>query len=127
MTGDKILATVAGEAITERDVEEMLLAMGQSAAKYDNERGRSALLEQLINRKLLLLDAKRNLFERDPAFKEQLAKLKETGRMVIIQNGSPLFKGDAGSGESNIRRIVATALLPASCHAQHQCKSKRYG
>ncbi|MEE0972531.1 MAG: N-6 DNA methylase, partial [Paludibacteraceae bacterium] len=26
-----------------------------------------------------------------------------TGRMAIIQNGSPLFKGDAGSGESNIR------------------------
>ena len=32
-----------------------------------------------------------------------VAKLKETGRMAIIQNGSPLFKGDAGSGESNIR------------------------
>lgn len=32
-----------------------------------------------------------------------VAKLKKTGRMAIIQNGSPLFKGDAGSGESNIR------------------------
>lgn len=32
-----------------------------------------------------------------------IAKLKDTGRMAIIQNGSPLFKGDAGSGESNIR------------------------
>ena len=32
-----------------------------------------------------------------------VAKLKSTGRMAIIQNGSPLFKGDAGSGESNIR------------------------
>ena len=32
-----------------------------------------------------------------------LAKLKDSGRMAIIQNGSPLFKGDAGSGESNIR------------------------
>ncbi len=32
-----------------------------------------------------------------------VAKLKEHGRMAIIQNGSPLFKGDAGSGESNIR------------------------
>ncbi len=33
-----------------------------------------------------------------------VAKLKdEGGRMAIIQNGSPLFKGDAGSGESNIR------------------------
>lgn len=32
-----------------------------------------------------------------------IAKLKDNGRMAIIQNGSPLFKGDAGSGESNIR------------------------
>ncbi len=32
-----------------------------------------------------------------------IAKLKDTGRMAIIQNGSPLFKGDAGSGESEIR------------------------
>ena len=32
-----------------------------------------------------------------------VAKLKDSGRMAIIQNGSPLFKGDAGSGESNIR------------------------
>lgn len=33
-----------------------------------------------------------------------VAKLKENeGRMAIIQNGSSLFKGDAGSGESEIR------------------------
>ena len=32
-----------------------------------------------------------------------VAKLKDNGRMAIIQNGSPLFKGDAGSGESEIR------------------------
>lgn len=32
-----------------------------------------------------------------------VAKLKDKGRMAIIQNGSPLFKGDAGSGESDIR------------------------
>jgi type I restriction enzyme M protein len=32
-----------------------------------------------------------------------VAKLKNEGRMAIIQNGSSLFKGDAGSGESNIR------------------------
>ena len=32
-----------------------------------------------------------------------VAKLKDSGRMAIIQNGSPLFKGDAGSGEASIR------------------------
>ena len=35
-----------------------------------------------------------------------VAKLKDSGRMAIIQNGSPLFKGDAGSGESEIRGFL---------------------
>lgn len=35
-----------------------------------------------------------------------LAKLSENGKMAIIQNGSPLFNGDAGSGPSNIRRYI---------------------
>lgn len=35
-----------------------------------------------------------------------VAKLKETGRMAIIQNGSSLFTGDAGSGQSEIRRYL---------------------
>lgn len=35
-----------------------------------------------------------------------VAKLKETGRMAIIQNGSSLFNGDAGSGPSEIRRYL---------------------
>lgn len=33
-------------------------------------------------------------------------KLKDTGRMAIIQNGSPLTIGDAGSGQSEIRRYL---------------------
>lgn len=33
-------------------------------------------------------------------------KLKDTGRMAIIQNGSSLFTGDAGSGSSEIRRYI---------------------
>ena len=35
-----------------------------------------------------------------------IAKLKDTGRMAIIQNGSALFTGDAGSGPSEIRRYI---------------------
>lgn len=35
-----------------------------------------------------------------------IKKLKDTGRMAIIQNGSSLFVGDAGSGPSEIRKYV---------------------
>ena len=43
-----------------------------------------------------------------------VARLKPGGRAAIIQNGSPLFTGDAGSGPSNIRRhILENDLLDA--------------
>lgn len=35
-----------------------------------------------------------------------LAKLNATGKAFIVLNGSPLFSGDAGSGESNIRKWI---------------------
>lgn len=35
-----------------------------------------------------------------------ISKLKDKGRMAIIQNGSSLFTGDAGSGPSEIRRYI---------------------
>ncbi len=35
-----------------------------------------------------------------------IKKLKDSGRMAIIQNGSSLFNGDAGSGPSNIRKYI---------------------
>ena len=35
-----------------------------------------------------------------------LAKLANKGKMAIIQNGSPLFSSDAGSGPSNIRQYI---------------------
>lgn len=35
-----------------------------------------------------------------------IKKLDAKGKMAIIQNGSPLFSGDAGSGPSEIRRYI---------------------
>ena len=35
-----------------------------------------------------------------------LSKLAQNGKMAIVQNGSPLFSGDAGSGPSEIRRYI---------------------
>lgn len=35
-----------------------------------------------------------------------IKKLKENGKMAIIHNASPLFSGDAGSGQSEIRRYI---------------------
>ena len=73
----KILANVGGFPITEDDVNEFLMGLGQRGQSYNNPEGRKVVLNQLIGQKLLLLDAKRNLLEADPAFKAQLAKVKD--------------------------------------------------
>lgn len=48
-----------------------------------------------------------------------ISKLDENGRVAVVLNGSPLTNGDAGSGESNIRKwildkdyLVAIVALP---------------
>lgn len=40
-----------------------------------------------------------------------LSKLDDGGRMAIVTNGSPLFTGSAGSGESEIRRYLLESDL----------------
>ena len=74
----KVLATVGGIAITDAEVDEFLANLGPRGQSYNNPEGRKMVLDQLIGSRLLLLDAKRNLFEAEPAFKAQLAKLKDS-------------------------------------------------
>lgn len=74
---DKVLASVNGKAITEADVDAFIAGMGQRGQAYQNPQGKAMVLEQLINKSLLVLDATRNLYERDPEFKAQLARVKE--------------------------------------------------
>ncbi len=74
---DKVLASVGGKNITERDLDMMVMQMGQRGQNYNNPQGRAMLLDQLINRRLFLMDAMRNMYEREAAFKEQMARLKE--------------------------------------------------
>ena len=75
---DKILATVGGLTVTERDVDEFIASLGQRGQAYNTPDGRRAVLNQLIGNKLFLLDARRNLLEADPEFKAELNKVKET-------------------------------------------------
>ena len=73
----RVLASVNGKAITDEDVTRFIMAMGRNGQAYNNPQGRAAVLEQLIAQRLFLLDAQRNLMEREQAFKDQLAAVKE--------------------------------------------------
>lgn len=76
MDNTRVLAVVGGQQITETDVDMLIASMGQAGQNYMSPQGRAAVLEELINQKLMLLDAVRNLYEREPEFKEQLARVK---------------------------------------------------
>ena len=68
----------------------------EKAVKEENEKGengRFPYLPAISDGQMLFME-------------NGIAKLKDTGRMAIIQNGSPLFNGDAGSGPSNIRGML---------------------
>lgn len=77
MDSIKILAKVNGLPITSSDVDNEIRILGQRGQEFNNPQGREMILEQIINRKLFLLDAGKNHYEFDPVFKEELQKLKE--------------------------------------------------
>jgi len=74
---NKILASVGTLSVTEAEVNAMIASLGQRGKNYNTPEGRAIVLDQLINQKLLLLDATRNLYEREPEFKAELARVKE--------------------------------------------------
>ena len=74
---DKILAKVGTLTVTDSEVDEFLAGLGQRGASYNNPDGRRMIINQLVSNKLLLLDARRNLYEADPVFKAELAKMRD--------------------------------------------------
>lgn len=74
---NKILASVGNMSVTEADVSAMIASLAQRGKNYNTAEGRAIILDQLINQKLLLMDATRNLYEREPEFKAELARVKE--------------------------------------------------
>jgi len=74
---NRILAKVGSLTVMESEVNEMVASLAQRGQNYDNPQGRAAILEQLIANKLLLIEAQKNLYEHNAAFKAQLEKVKE--------------------------------------------------
>ena len=86
---ERILANVGGMPISDRDVDEFLAELGERGKAYNTPEGRKRILEQLIDNKLFLLDARRNLLEAEPEFKAQLSKLRD--RLLINYNAERAF------------------------------------
>ncbi len=77
-------------------------AVEAEAAKGDEGRFGVGLPSKSDGQMLFMLNGIAKLKDDGPAHRN----LGEGGRMAIIQNGSSLFSGDAGSGPSEIRRHI---------------------
>lgn len=73
---NKVLANVGGNPIYQSEVDEIVTAYASRGQNFDSEQGRGMILEQLIGKKLLVLDAKKNLMEHNAEFKAELEKMK---------------------------------------------------
>jgi len=116
---NKILATVGNMPITEDDVNEFLAGLGQRGQAYNNPEGRAAVLGQLVNNKLLLLDARRNLLEADPVFKAELAKMRDNllisfAAEKAIASASVSDKDAEEYYENNKERFISEETVNAS-------------
>ena len=115
----KMLATVGGMPITEDDVNEFLMNLGQRGQMYNNPEGRKEILKQLIANKLMLLDAKRNLFEAEAEFKAQMAKVKDEllasyAANKVLRNVSVTEKDAKDYYEANKDKFVSEESVNAS-------------
>ena len=116
---NKILANVGGIAITNSEVDEFLINLGQRGQAYNTPEGRSAILNQIVANKLLLLDARKNLLEMDAEFKAQLAKFKES-LLVSYATEKALASVTVSDGEveeyynANSERFMGEETVSAS-------------
>ena len=97
---DKILAKVGALTVSEAEVNEFLVGLGQRGQSYNNPEGRKVILEQLIGNKLLLQDAKRNLMEGDAEFRAELARLKEN---LLINYAANKVVGNITVSDKEVR------------------------
>ena len=100
---NKVLAKVGGIAVTESEVNEMIANLAQRGQQFDNTQGREMILEQLISNKLLLLDAKKNMYEYNAEFKAQMEKVKED--MLISFAMAKTFEAVKPATEEEIQKF----------------------
>ena len=115
----KIVAKVGTLAVTEDEVNDFIRGLGQRGQAYNSPEGRRAIINQLVSNKLLLLDAKRNLFEAEPEFKAQLAEIKDKllasyAGEKVIRNISVTDKETKDYYEANKDKFVADESVNAS-------------
>lgn len=74
---NKIYYTVNGKDITEKDVNDFILRLGQDGIRFNSEEGKKQVAEELLNQEMLLLDAKEKKLDQEKEYIEQIELAKD--------------------------------------------------
>jgi peptidyl-prolyl cis-trans isomerase C len=102
--GGKAVATVNGEAVTERDVDDLLQARG---VPKDNAEARQKAIELLTNRILLVQHAHDQKLDKDPAIDLRLKRMREE---LLIEAAIRKLREDKPVDDAAIRAAVEKNL-----------------
>lgn len=79
MNESKVLATVNGKDITDKEVIDFLNQLGpQTAAQFSSPEGINQVADELVNQELLYLEAIERGLDQEEIFKKELEKIKES-------------------------------------------------
>lgn len=99
---NKVLATVNGSEITEKDIERSLLRFPKETQDhYKTEEGKKQFLDQIINFELIYNYAVENDMKNDPEYIEQMRLIEKD---VLIQIGVKNIMADIDITEEEIQK-----------------------
>ncbi len=75
---NKVLATVGNKQITESDLQQFIMNLGENAAQFQSPEGKKQLLNELIMQELVYLDAIEKEADKDEEFLSGLEEMKKT-------------------------------------------------
>lgn len=120
-SGDKVLARVASEDITESEVLEFIQPFGQQAVMlYGTEQGRKMILDDVISMRLYALDAEAQKLDQTPEVQTQLNSAR---RAILAQASMRAAIKDLTVSDDEARKFYADnpAMFknPERVHARH--------
>jgi len=118
---DKVLAQVGDVEIKGQDVEDVIKSLDpQQRMYYENEQGRKAILEELVNLEVFVRWAQENDVEKDPIFIERLENIK---REILRQVALEKMFGNVSVSEKEARDYytahVTDFMIPSQIRASH--------
>lgn len=118
---NNVLARVGDVEIKEQNVDDIINSLDpQQRMYYENEQGRKAILDELINLEVFARWAKDNNLEKDPVFMERLENIK---RELLRQTAVEKMLSKAAVTEKEAKDYYAVHLtefnIPAQMRASH--------